>query len=300
MSTETLWDDHLHRTWKGHSQWVVPLLLAPAIYVGAMITISTIDVQSEGDLLPALGVVALLAIAIVGPLFCLIFVLTGLHGVWRSWRRYRGKYTPSDQRRIQDLHRKVADRTADEQALRDALMLGQGLLSGDLPPALPVTDVLPIQGEQFLLRGATRYQRYYGQDVSYSTSSTVAFGRPLFVASVLVTSAVSNASARSRAQARARAQWREDQEVDMLISDQRIWCRTAARGWLRFDFDGITAVYPDLESRKVVLEFEQGEPLLLAGRLVPAACVLALHRRLGPDGLRKHPASAQLAELARR
>lgn len=299
MSTQTLWDDHLHRTWRGHSRWVLPLLLAPVIYVGAMIAVSSIDVQAEGDLLPALGVLALLALALIGPLICLILVLKGLHGVWRSWRRHQGKYTKSDQRRLHGLRQREADRLADEQALRGALLLGRRLLSGELPPPLPVTDVLPIQGEQFLLRGAARYQRYYGQDVTYSTSSPMAFGRPTFVAAVLVTSAVSNASARSRAQSMARAQWREDQQVDMLVSDQRIWCRTAAQGWLRFDVDGITAVYPDLENRKVVLEFERGEPLLLAGRLVPAACVLALHRRLGPDGLRNHPASTQLAELVR-
>lgn len=298
--TDMLWNDRLHRTWRGHARWVIPLVLAPAIYLGAMWAVASINVRSEDDHLPALGILALLGIALIAPFLCLIFVLIGLHGIWRSWRRSRSRYTKADKRRIQRLRIAEAERAADQQSLGDALMLGRNLLKGILPPALPVTDVLPAQGESFLLRGPARYQRYYGQDVTYSSSSPMAFGRPTFVAAVLVTSAVSNASARSRAQSKARAQWREDQQLDMLVSEQRIWCRTVGRGWLSFDFDGITAVYPDLASRTVVFEFAQGEPLLLTGRLVPAACVLALHRRLGPEGLRTHPASEQLSQLVRR
>lgn len=299
MSADTgsLWDDHVHLTWRGHLRWMIPLVLAPALYVGAIVGITEIQVEKQGDLLPAVGVLALITIAVVGPLLCLILALVGLHGIWRSWRRSRGRYTRADRRRIERLRAMEADLAEDQRVLRAAAELGRGLLTGVLPPALPVTDVLPVHGESFLFRGLARYQRYYGQEVTYSTSSPMAFGRPSFVAAVLATSAVSTASARSRAQSIARAQWREDQQVDMLISDQRIWCRTAGRGWLRFDFDGITAVYPDLASRKLVMEFEQGEPLLLAGRLVPAACVLALHRRLGPEGLRRHPATEQLSQL---
>lgn len=298
--TDTLWDDQLHRSWRGHRRWVIPLVLAPVVYLAAMIGVSLIEVESEENVLAALAVLVLLAIALVSPLVCLVFALVGVHGIWRSWRRSRGRYTASDRRSLEQLRARDAEAAADQRALHAAAALGRDLLNGDRPPALPVTDVLPVQGETFLLRGPARYQRYYGQDVTYSTSSTMAFGRPTFVAAALVTSAVSNASARSRAQAMARAQWREDQQVEMLVSDQRIWCRTAARGWLRFDFDGITAVYPELASGRVVLEFEQGEPLLLAGRLVPAACVLALHRRLGAEGLRSHPATGQLSELISR
>ena len=115
---------------------------------------------------------------------------------------------------------------------------------------------------------------------------------------MLVTSAVSNASARSRAQAMARAQWREDQVVEVLVSNHRLRCRTQARGWLSFDFHGITAIYPELSTFSVVLEFEVGEPLMLSGRVVPAACMVALHTRLGPDALRSHPAAQQLLETA--
>lgn len=294
--TGTLWDDTLHRTWRGHLRWVVPLVLAPLIYVAALLGASGIDTSHE-SLLPAVGVLALVGIAFVGPLLCLVLTLIGVHGIWRSWRRSRCKYTKADQRRIQRLRAAQAEHAADQESLRDAAALRTELLSGAPLRGLAVTDVLPSEGETFLLRGPARYQRYYGQDVTYSTSSPMALGRPSFVAAVLATSAVSNSSARSRAQAMARAQWREDQQVDMLVSDQRIWCRTAARGWLRFDFDAITAVYPDLEHWTIVLEFERGDPLFLAGRLVPAACVLALHRRLGLDGLRSHPAASQLSQL---
>lgn len=97
----------------------------------------------------------------------------------------------------------------------------------------------------------------------------------------------------------ARAQWREDQMLEIVVSNQRIRCRTAAHGWLNFDFEGISAIYPDLAQRTVILEFEQGAPLLLTSRLVPAACVLAIHARLGAEGLRNHPTVGQLVQSAR-
>lgn len=300
IDTTRLWDDGVHRTVRGHARWVIPLLLAPVIYLTSLHAMFTLDERSGNDMdvVTSLGILALAALAYVGPLVCLIVALLGLHRIWRSWRRRNGRYTKSDRRRIGMLEAESASRLADGRALQEALRIREVLLHGEQPRAIPPTDVLPAQGETFYFRGPARYLRYYGQDVSYNTSSTVAFGRPTFVAAMLVTSAVSNASARSKAQAMARAQWREDQVVDMLVSNQRIRCRTQARGWLTFDFHGITAIYPELATLSLVLEFEVGEPLMLTGRVVPAACMVALNSRLGPDALRSHPAAHQLLGIA--
>ena len=300
IDTTTLWDDRVHRTVRGHARWVVPLLLAPVVHWACLRLMLSLEVGGgeEMDIPTSLGILALAALAYAGALVCLLLVVLGLHRIWRSWRRADGHYTKADRRRIESMEAASASRRADRHALLDALRVREALLRGEQLRELPPTDVLPAPGETFCFRGVARYLRFYGQDVSYSTSSTVAFGRPTFVAAMLVTSAVSNASARSRAQAMARAQWREDQVVEVLVSNHRLRCRTQARGWLSFDFHGITAIYPELSTFSVVLEFEVGEPLMLSGRVVPAACMVALHTRLGPDALRSHPAAHQLLETA--
>lgn len=279
----------LHRTVKGHLRWVLRLLMVPVTYLGFMLLSSVLSskVEDGTDLLHALGALAAIGAALGFPIVFLIAAIVAAYGVWRSWRRSKGHFNRSEKR--------VVQRVAEErESLRYAQSVRDGYLRGEHPPALPVTDVLPVGDERLLLRGSCQYQRYYGQDVQYRTSNPVALGRPSFVAAVMVTSAVTNASARSSAQARARSQWREHQVAETIVSDYRIWCRSATRGWISFNFGGVTAFYPDPVNQTLVMEFADTSPLFLRGPIIPAACMIAIRHRLGDDGLRQHPAIAPL------
>jgi len=286
----------LHRTWRGHLAWAIPLLLIPVAYFGlilAAISLSPAESSGSGsDFLRSAGALILFLGAAVVPLALLIRVIVVLVRIWRSWRRSQGHLTAKE-RRVE------AQVAINDRAFADGLRVRDRLLRGEPLPALPISDVLPARGERLLLRGVARYRRYYGQVVNYSTSGTFAMGRPTFVAAMLVTSAIANSSARSRAEAAARAQWREDQALEVIVSDRRIWCRTPHAGWLTFDYAGVTALYPDPEHQGLVLEFERGEPLFLAGPIIPMACMIVVHARLGTEGLRTHPALAALPALPR-
>ncbi|UVY85409.1 hypothetical protein NLU66_07420 [Brachybacterium sp. NBEC-018] len=286
----------LHRTWRGHLSWAVPLLLAPVSYFVLLTAgVALSDVEPSVPLLGLVKPLSVLALVIGGfvvPVVLLIRSLVALYRIWRSWRRSQGHFTKKERQ----FNTQVA---INERAFSDGLRVREQLLRGETLPSVPVTDVLPAQGERLLLRGIARYRRYYGQVVNYSTSGTFAMGRPTFVAAMLVTSAIANSSARSRAEAAARAQWREDQALEVIVSDRRIWCRTPHAGWLTFDYAGVTALYPDPEHQGLVLEFERGEPLFLAGPIIPMACMIVVHARLGAEGLRTHPALAALPALPR-
>lgn len=279
----------LHRTMKGHLRWALRLLMVPVTYIGFLFLSSMLSAKVEDgtEFFYALGALAAVGAAIGFPIAFLIAAVVAAYGVWRSWRRSNGHFNRSEKR--------VVNRIAEErESLRFAQSVRDGYLRGERPRALPATDVLPVGDERFLLRGSCLYQRYYGQDVHYSTSNPVALGRPSFVAAVMVTSAVSNASARSSAQARARSQWREHQVAETIVSDHRIWCRSATHGWISFDFGAVTAFYPDPVNQTLVMEFASASPLFLRGPIIPAACIIAIWHRLGDDGLRQHPAIAPL------
>lgn len=278
-----------HRTVRGHARWFVPLLLAPVFYYGCAVLL--VLIPSDRDGIGALGfsllTLVIAACVILGPVVCLVFVVRGLRRIWISLRRSRGHFSRRDRQ-------KIAEARQGHEAVEYAIRLREDLLRGRGAPILRPADLMPAHGEVFHLRGACRYQRFYGQDVSYTTSSPMAYGRPLFVAAVMLTSAASNSAARSSAAAAARAQWREHQVLDTIVTDRRLFCRSAARGWLTFDYGGITAFHPDAPSQSIVLEFERGDPLYLSGPIVPAATMIMVGHRLGAEGLRSHASVQQL------
>lgn len=273
-----------HRSRRAHVRWVVCLLLVPLSYVGMMSLVAVVPSSATDgwELGWALLALALLALAVILPVVFLIATFAAWRRLWRSWRRSRGHFTRSERKWIERVR---TERDAMSRAERARVTLG----SGQQLDVIALPGLLAAEGETFHLTGMCRYRRYYGQDVTYSQSHVAALGRPGFVATAMAASAISNASARSRAASMARAQWREDQWLETVATDRRLFCRTVTNGWLTFDYHGITAFEADPFSQSLSLEFERGVPLWIQGPAVAEISVIILHKRLGAAGVTDHP-----------
>jgi hypothetical protein len=242
----------------GHARWILPGLILLLILPGALATPSTVEWVFTGILsaLTAAGIVSV---------------------VKRS-------------RRIA-LDRQ--QRAAIAAAQRDHAWRVAAQLRRELPDRQPrntvkVWDLIPNADEVFITDAPVHYARYYGQDVTYTTSSGVYFGSPLFVVAGLIGTAASNSAARSRAEAMARSQWREHQTVRLVVTNQRLCCRVG-NDWYSFYYSHMTAIYPLAEQQTLVCTFGKGAPLMISGPWAPAAAVVTTLMTLGVDPLLTHP-----------
>jgi MFS family permease len=272
--------------WRTHRTWIVPVVCVPLSYLvfgllgSALMQLST----DTGDgWWSVVGLLALLA-AFVVPVVAAVVAIRRGYRVHRSWRRSRGHLTATERaaQEHEDSYRRAWDHASHLRA---------ALIRRELPPEIPMWAVVPRQGERFFLDGPLTYSRYYGTDVAYSHSTTVAFGRPAWVAGAMIGSAIGNSIARSRAAAAAATQWREHQLVQVVVSNQRIVCNVGGVGWLSFDHGAVTAIYPDPEHFNIVLEFGGvAAPMSLTGPMAPALATIAVLMTLGPEALGSHPA----------
>ena len=203
--------------------------------------------------------------------------------MFRAWarrrRHARGKFTPAE--------------TVQRQAWSHAEHLLGDLLRRQTPATIRVWDLIPNQGEVFFSDASATYARYYGRDVSYSRSSTFAFGHPAFVLAALGASAIGNASRRSRAESIAREQWREHQSVRLVVSNQRLICQVGGQ-WLSFYYSAITAMYPEVEQWTLICQFDSAPPIMLHGEYIPAASVITTLMTHGLEALEEHPSLQRL------
>jgi MFS family permease len=273
--------------WKTHRSWIISLACVPVGYFGfGLLGGWFVQLGQQEERLSWWTLLALLLLvsAFVAPVVAAIITLRRGHRVYRAWRRSRGHLTPRE--RVAQQHEEGYRRAWDH-----ARWFRASLVRRELPPEIAIWAVVPRDGERFFLDGPLTYSRYYGTDVAYTTSRTVAFGRPAYVAGALIGSAIGNSVARSRAQADAATQWREHQAVQVIASNQRIVCNVAGRGWLSFDYAAVSAIYPDPERFHIVLEFEgAASPMSLTGPMAPALATLAVLMTHGPDALHAHPA----------
>ncbi|MGC4895539.1 hypothetical protein [Micromonospora sp. DT31] len=147
-------------------------------------------------------------------------------------------------------------------------------------------DAVPAQGfltdESVHLDARLHYARHYGSAVTYTQTSTVAFGSTAFVTGALVANAIGNSSARSRAERMARPQWREHQLARVVLTPTRTWCQTGGR-WLSFHHSGVLEYH--LDQHGVVLVFGDTEPLRLTGPTAWVHAVLFAYFRFGASAL---------------
>jgi hypothetical protein len=219
----------------------------------------------------------------------LIAVIAPAHRAFRYWRRSRGRFNKAEQAAAALHQSAVALQGAATQAWNYAVAVRRDLLAGAGLPPYRVWDVVARPGESFVFDDRAGYARYYGTDVAYTQRSGFYFGSPAFVLAGLAIDAAANNSARNRAVALAREQWRDWQTVRVVVSDQRFLVQVGPQ-WLTFDYSVIAAIYPDLASASLVVQFTTGAaPLLLRGPASWLGSIMALAAVFGPPALREHP-----------
>lgn len=162
-----------------------------------------------------------------------------------------------------------------------ACLAANELRHGTQPPQLAIHGLVLRSDEYGVLQADAGYSRLYGGTGRYTTGSTFAVGNPAFVLGALATQAMVNQSRRAAAARDAAVQWREQQRVSVLVTNQRLLCNTATRGWLSFWFGGVTELYPDLQSWSLTLAFGEGDPLRLEGPATPGLSLWASYFILG-------------------
>jgi len=267
-----------------HLPWMLATLGVPLGFCVPALIALAVAAQARGDAALPLGfLTALLALASLAlPILFAVIALRSGWRVWRGWRRSHGHLMRKERAAFER-------EQAFEEGWRYGLRLNQQLQRRELPEQIDIWNVVPFEGECFFLNGQLDYARYYGTDVAYTQSTMIAFGGPAWVAGSLIGNAIGNAAARSRAERFAQAAWREYQPLQVIVSNQRIRCNVHGRGWLIFDFSMVTAVYPDPQRFSIVLEFQNAEPMLLTGPMVPALSSIAVLMTHGADAVSAHP-----------
>ncbi|MCW2902437.1 MAG: hypothetical protein JWO67_4702 [Streptosporangiaceae bacterium] len=163
-------------------------------------------------------------------------------------------------------------------------------LSRDDPPApLTVWGLVLHPGEQAHLQLPLTYSRYYGHDVTYSGGGGFYVGPPGVILAAAVGNLIGEAAAASRAREAAAPRWRDHQVSTVILTNRRLICQVEDR-WASFHYSGVTAVYPDLANRGVVLQLADTVPLRLHGLGAPSAMVYLCWALHGAAKLRHHPA----------
>jgi hypothetical protein len=191
---------------------------------------------------------------------------------------------------------------AELEQLADARGLVEQLLAGEIPAVEQVWDVVLRPGERVLLDGRVAYSRFYGSGTpaSHASAST---NRPSSAAAgrMLPEHATGKAGKRTRAQEVAWAlapRWRDQQQARLVVTDQRLLCEVNTQGWLSFDHKVATAIKALPEAPGVVLEYPGTSPLCLSGPGAARVMVVLVWALYGADGLRDHPALAQVRPAA--
>jgi hypothetical protein len=97
-------------------------------------------------------------------------------------------------------------------------------------------------------------------------------GPPGVILVAAVGNLIGEAAAASRAKDAAVPRWRDHQVCTVILTNRRLICQVEGR-WASFHYSGVTAVYPDLADRGVVLQLADPVPLRLHGLGAPSAMV---------------------------
>jgi hypothetical protein len=211
--------------------------------------------------------------------------------------RFNRARRAAEQKREQATERQLTD----EHVARARALAGQ-LLHGEDPMVRQVWDVVLQPGERALLEGSLVYSRYYGSGSppTYTHVSTRHYG-DVGVGRMVLDHAIDGAGNRSRAEQAAfaaAARWRDRQQSRVVVTDRRLLCQVAAKGWLSFDHRATTAIQPVPQTRSLVLEYPDTAPVCLSGPLIAEIMVVVVWALYGADGLREHPALAEVRSVA--
>lgn len=284
--------------WRRHRGWLIPLVAIPLTYLAGMLGSAAIAADSNASTNPGLilTVLGLWLLAALGPVVAGILTILGAVRTWTRWRRANG-HLPAHERMAIDAA--TAHQRDAASAWDAARLLRAHLIAGRVPPTITVWEVVPLSGEVMFLDLRADYARYYGEDATYTHSSAMYFGHPLFVAAGLATNALGNAARRNAALARAQEQWREWQPSRVVVTNQRLVCLVSGR-WLSFHYSAMTAVYPEISRWTLICQFPNVAPLLLAGHGTALMSVMTVMMTHGRGALAEHPSLIALEGSARR
>lgn len=182
-------------------------------------------------------------------------------------------------------------------AWAEAARLRRSVLAREVPRTMAVWEIVPEQGEVFFYDLRAVYERYYGQDVSYTPSGGFFFGSPAFILAGMAVTGLANSSRRRAAEAQAQTQWREYEPARVIVSNHRILCLVRGQ-WLSFSYGAMTAVYPEVAQATLVCEFRGAPPLRLRGADVPIAAVMTVFATHGLEAVAEHPSLQVLGAVA--
>ncbi len=270
-----------------HLRWAVPLTLA---VVSGAVAYHLMDLSvREGGHDAALALSPLIPIILGGYLLIRggVNAWVCAHRLWRT-RRFRAGHRNKVEARalavMEGRHRTVDQAQA---VIRDLA----GPRSMDLGHPWGIN--LP-RDERVLFHGPSTYSRYYGTTVSYTRTTGLFMGSPLFVASGLLLTAAGNRASRSAAVRQAAEQWRETQSTEFLITDRRVLVHRLDGMWLSFHFDQTVAFFPHLEAETLFMEFSSTEPLRIHGPASAIASAVAVWHAHGVEGLLRDPGLSPL------
>lgn len=195
-------------------------------------------------------------------------------------------------RRVELDHRQETGRRLAAEDVTKARRLAGQLLAGEPPAVGRVWDAVLQPGERVLFEGAAGYSRYYGLGPrAGSGASRVA----------MLNQQVTSSGTRRRQQSpvvAAAARWRDRQQSRVVVTDQRLLCQLQSKGWVSFDHAEATSIQTGPERRGVVLEYRGTAPLCLSGAVSTQIMVSIVWALYGADGLREHPALADVRAVA--
>lgn len=270
-----------------HMHWVLLLVSVPVAYVSLMLVAQIISTAAAGadpgvTVGWSLGRLVIVLAAVVVPIVLLVRVFVQMRRTYRRAQRRKGKYSKLEQAALDAGSRRTA-------AWERARSVRTTLLGREVPAGIQQWDVVPHPDEAFFALAHLTYARYYGRDVTYTSSGMVATGSPGFVVGAIAAGALINASRRSGAAREAAPQWREWQLSRVYLTNRRIVVEAGGH-WLSFDYGAMTAVFPEVASATLVCQFAGAEPMLLSGDDAALASVFAVLQTYGRDALRDHPA----------
>jgi hypothetical protein len=177
--------------------------------------------------------------------------------------------------------------------------LYEHLLRGGQLAALPPTGLRLGQNEMIFGDAVLGYARYYGATAQYRESNSFWFGSPAFVLAGMAGDAIGNASARKRAAAMAAAQWRDQAQVRMVLSNQRL-LGDYQGNLLSFWHNGVVELSADLPHWSFLLRYQEGHPLMLYGPAAPWFAVAVAWLVFGPQGMHIPALAPMAAAIAQR
>ncbi|MFJ5259969.1 hypothetical protein ACIQAC_05770 [Streptomyces sp. NPDC088387] len=182
-------------------------------------------------------------------------------------------------------HRNSADdhqQQLHQQGWEAAVSLHRYLSGGGELAPVPTPGILLEQGEIAYGDVSAHYSRFYGTNASYNHHSGFYFGSPMFVAAGLIGESVVNSSNRNRAQAAAQPQWRDFSPCRAILTERRMLLHVAAENrWVTVRHHELVSFLPVLEQWALFTDYQQWEPMRLAGPSVPwltAATISVLNR----------------------